>query len=120
MLQQRTLTEDDFGQPIEEWKEVDRMYAEIRPVTGTDAVDSQREDSTLNMTITIRPPGYTIDSRIHRFAYGEPPTGLGGIAYGARVFDITGPPSDIFERGRQLELNCIERMSDELPTQLIL
>jgi SPP1 family predicted phage head-tail adaptor len=93
-LQGLTRTDDEGGGGEEAWGDASGpLWAEIRPLTGTEAIRAMQSEATLTHTVRLRyRPGVTTRMRLR---------------YGARHFDIRHV-IDVQERHIELQLLCEE------------
>lgn len=90
---------DEFGGEVGEWIEVDRLWAKIEPVSGTEYYQSQTVNAETTVRITIRyNPRINV---MHR------------IGYLGKVFEIIGV-SDEKTAHKATVLNCKEMVNNEL------
>jgi len=74
VLQSRSNTQDDFGQPVESWTALGSIYAAIEPLSGRELMTRSGAAALASHKITIR----------HR----EGITPANRILFGVRLFDI--------------------------------
>lgn len=93
MLQRATTSRDTFGQTIETWSDVGKVWAAIEPATGREVLTSREviADVTHKLTTRYR-PDVTPQMR---------------VKFGERVFDIQAA-FDPDDRGKELLLLCRE------------
>lgn len=53
-IQQLTQIKDEIGQPINEWQDVATVWANIRHMSGTEAIKADAPTSTVRASIRIR------------------------------------------------------------------
>jgi SPP1 family predicted phage head-tail adaptor len=96
-IQQRSQTQDEYGQPLLTWSDVATVYAAIEPMNGREliAAEAVNSDVTHNVTMRYR-AGITAAMRLN---------------YQGRLFNIH-TILDENERHRMLTLICSEGMND--------
>lgn len=96
-VQQRSTTQDAYGQPLTTWSDVCTVWAAIEPMSGREllAAAAVRSESTHTVLMRYR-PGIVPAMRIN---------------YGGRIFNIASV-LDENERHRQLTLICSEGLND--------
>ena len=97
-FQRNTPTKGNAGQEVDSWSDLGKAFASIRPVRGREYLTQSGENSDVTHSIGCRAQdSFTLrpDDR---------------VLYGSRVFDIKSA-LDVDERGRDLELMCVERIS---------
>jgi len=96
-IQSRSTTQDSYGQPALTWTDVDTVWGEIVPVSGSESLTADAVQSSQVHMVTIRYyPGITTKMR---------------IKYNERIFDIKSVLNEN-ERNRTLTLSCLEGLSD--------
>jgi SPP1 family predicted phage head-tail adaptor len=91
IIQERTGTEDDLGQPIDAWTTVAEPWADIQHLNGLSAIKAGADHSVVMASIRLR----------YRFGLNA---GM-RVLHGATVFEILAVLPD--ERGRvYLDLTC--------------
>ena len=96
-IQQRSATQDEYGQPLNSWTDVTTVCAAIEPMSGRELLAAQAVNSEVSHNVTIRYiPGITAAMRLN---------------YGGRLFNIHSV-LDENERHRMLTLQCSEGMND--------
>ncbi len=89
-----TTGTDDYGHPIVEWQAYKSMYAEIKPIKGTEYWQSQQVNAEVTHRVTTRyTDGITSEMR---------------IKFGSRYFEIE-PPLNLDERNKELVMLCKEK-----------
>ncbi|CAB4121505.1 gp16_SPP1, putative phage head-tail adaptor [uncultured Caudovirales phage] len=96
-IQQRSQSQDSYGQPLTVWADVATVWGEISPMSGSEMLSAQAVQSSLSHSVTIR------------YHSGVNPKMR--IKYGIRLFDIQNV-IDENERHRTMTLLCIEGLSD--------
>ncbi len=90
---------DEYGGEVGEWKSVEKVWAAIAPVSGTEQIFAQQVTAETVVKITIRYlPWINV---MHRIRYGE------------KLFEIIGA-MDADTAHTKTILNCKEMVSDEL------
>lgn len=102
MLQRRSGALDAFGQPVNDWVDVDMIWADIRPVSGREQLRKFVPGWELTHTVLIR-----YDRRF------MPLNSLvtWRILFDDRIFSISSP-LDFDERKKFVILECIENGPD--------
>lgn len=94
-LQSRVETSDAMNEVVITYKDFKTVYASIKPLAGKEFTAAQLPQAEISHEIEIRwIPGVTTKHR---------------IALGARFFDIVSV-ANLFERGRTLKMQCLERL----------
>lgn len=97
IIQQRSQTQDDYGQPLQTWTDVATVYAGIEPLNGRELLAAQAVNSEVSHNVTMRyRTGITPAMRLN---------------YQGRLFNIH-TILDENERHRMLTLQCSEGMND--------
>lgn len=96
VIQRKTETLDSFGQPIETWTTLHTLWADPRPVTGSERFTAQQVAGNAVMTFAI---GWISDIHVED-----------RISYDGKLWDI----HDIREIGRRegLEIDCTARSEE--------
>lgn len=94
-IQQPTRAADGTGEMMPTWSTfVAGLYAEIEPLSGAEKIQAQAINASTNMMVRVRYiAGITPQMR---------------VSYGTRTFQIVNV-QNVKERGRELELLCIEQ-----------
>ncbi|MGG3737536.1 phage head closure protein [Aeribacillus pallidus] len=96
MLLKRVVTEDEIGQPVEDWQPARTCWAMIKTVKGSEYVAAGAERATITYRFIIRyTKGITSDMR---------------ISYQERIFDIIEPPINDDELNKTLTILAKERV----------
>lgn len=96
-FQERTTTQDSYGQPLLTWTDVATVWGAVEPLNGRELMAAEAVQSEITHQVVIRyRPGITAKMR---------------VLYGTRVFDIQNV-LDENERHRMLTLLCLEGLSD--------
>jgi SPP1 family predicted phage head-tail adaptor len=96
-IQQRTLVQDSYGQPIESWADFATVWAEIRSLSGRESLVASAVQGVTNYEINIRfKAGITQSMR---------------VAYKSRYLDIQSIVTD-FDLKKKTTLFCTEGLSD--------
>ena len=96
-LQQRSKSQDSYGQPLLTWSDVATVWGEIVPLSGSESVSADSLQASTSHQITIR--------------YRSGVNTALRIKYGVRLFDIQNVLNPD-ERNKTLTLLCIEGLSD--------
>lgn len=96
-IQQRSATQDEYGQPLTDWTDVATVYAAVEPLNGRELLAAQAVNSEVSHNVTIR--------------YRAGVTPAMRLNYGGRLFNIHAV-LDENERHRMLTLQCSEGMND--------
>lgn len=94
-IQKPVETRTDDGGVTTDWKTIDNVWAEVKPIKSDESVTADRKIATMTHAIRIRYYPRTITNE-HR------------ILFGSRVFSIEGPPVDEYERNREMVIPCKE------------
>lgn len=97
IIQQRSQTQDDYGQPLQTWTDVATVYAGIEPLNGRELLAAQAVNSEVSHNVTMR--------------YRSGITPAMRLNYQGRLFNIH-TILDENERHRMLTLQCSEGMND--------
>ncbi len=96
-LQERSQTQDSFGQPIDTWSDVATLRASIEPLRGRELFAAQQVNGELSTKITIRyRSGVSEDMR---------------MVHGDVVYNLT-PPVDVEMRHAWLEIMATSGVND--------
>lgn len=96
-IEQRSATQDSFGQPIDSWTTYATVWASLRPLSGREFITANALSESTNYEIIIRyKAGVTPQMR---------------AKFGVRYFDIQAVLNDR-ELNKQLTLLCIEGLTD--------
>lgn len=90
VYEQKTLSTDDYGGPVEEWEEYKTVRATVTPLRGKDIVESQGVFSEAQVRF------------FHRYVEGI--NSAMRIIYNGKAYEITGPPVDIRNMHREHEV----------------
>ncbi len=101
-LQQRSTTLDAYGQQIPTWTTLAEVWANIKPLGGSEKLRAMVVESTLSHLVTVR--------------YNKnfmPPTTVDAwrIKYGTRLFNIIAA-RNIDEANKHIEFQCDEGSLD--------
>lgn len=95
-VQQRTETQDGWGQPVETWTDVFKDYAEVKQLTGREFFNDARVAADIDTRVVVRyRPGITAK---HRVVFHD--------VDGDRVLDIQSVVKD--QKRTTLEILCKE------------
>jgi SPP1 family predicted phage head-tail adaptor len=99
-LQDLVETVDSYGQAIQTWTDVSTFWAEVRPISGREAVNIRQVYATATTLIRHRYLGPALDpSPKQRYR----------LEKDGRIFNILDP-TNIEERNRSIESVCEERV----------
>lgn len=91
VIQQASVTQDDYGQESKTWSTFATRWAAVEPQSGQDFVQSNRNEVTVSYRIRIRhTPGVTSKMR---------------VSWDNRIFRIEYL-TDVMERDREMHLFC--------------
>lgn len=93
-IQQRSVTRNDVGEEVESWSTWNSVWAQIEPVSSREFLEARAQGAEISHRVTIR----AIDGLTHEMR----------VLFGSRVLDIVGPPRDVGELGKKVELLCKE------------
>lgn len=93
-LQERSTATDSFGQPIETWSDVGTYWAAVKPLRGREGEAIRQVKAEATHRVVLRAVA--------------PVTTAMRLVFDGRVLDII-EALDVDERGRELNLVCIER-----------
>ncbi|QWE17311.1 phage head closure protein [Polynucleobacter sp. AP-Nino-20-G2] len=97
IIQSRSQVQDDYGQPLTAWVDVETVWGAVEPVSGRESISADAMQSSVTYQVVMRyRPGITAKMR---------------IKYDNRFFDIQDV-IDENERHRMLTLLCVEGLSD--------
>lgn len=54
VIQRETVTKDALGGDVQTWSTLTTVWAEVRPLSGREAIEAGRISSTANVWITVR------------------------------------------------------------------
>jgi SPP1 family predicted phage head-tail adaptor len=92
-----TVVEDDIGNQTETWAKVAEAWAAIEPLKGDERWAAAYAQATTTHRVTMRPPGVAVHPSNR-------------LVFNGRVFEIE-VVLDIEERGRELQLMCVEKVA---------
>lgn len=93
-----TGAQDATGSVSLAWASLGAFWAEIRPLAGRELYAAQQVQADLTHSIRLR--GNSITTTI---------TARDRIKFGSRVFEISGPPVNFDERGKEIIISAVER-----------
>lgn len=101
-IQSRSATLDAYGQEIDSWSDVASVWANVKPISGTEKLKAMQVDSILTHTVAVR--------------YNEtfmPPRKVDAwrIVYNDRIFNITAA-MDLNEERKYIIFDCSEGSID--------
>ncbi|MCA9312662.1 MAG: phage head closure protein [Phycisphaerales bacterium] len=98
-VQRATEERDSYGQPVQTWSDIGRVWARIRPLSGREYIAARQVQADLTHEVTIRPfDGLTPKDRLEFTRNNS-----------TRVLNIDSIADDE-ERGRFVILRCIEEV----------
>jgi len=97
-IQKNTPTADGMGGQTSVWATLTTAWAAIWPISAREQVANQQIEGRITHKIRIR--------------YQENITGANRVILRHRCFKLIGPPINIDERNRTLDLLCLESESD--------
>lgn len=101
-LQQRSTSNDDYGQEINVWTDVETIWASIKPIGGREKIKTGTVDSDLTHTVKIR----------YQESFMPPKTlATKRVLYGVRILNITSG-YDLDEAHIFIILECVEGSLD--------
>jgi SPP1 family predicted phage head-tail adaptor len=89
--------EDDIGNQTETWAKVAETWAAIEPLKGDERWAAAYAQATTTHRVTMRPPGVAVHPSNR-------------LVFNGRIFEIEAV-LDIEERGRELQLMCVEKVA---------
>ena len=93
-IQAKTKTRDSVGSWVETWSEFAKTRAKISAISASEQVKNQQIENQITHKVTIRyQSGIIPEMR---------------VVYNSRIFEIVGPPINVREENRWLELLCVE------------
>jgi SPP1 family predicted phage head-tail adaptor len=95
-LQAPEESQDTYNQPIRQFVTVATVWASVRPLVGNAFLEAQAVGAQVTHKINLR---YRSDLAIQ-------PTWR--VKFGSRILELTAPPINVDERGRELVLMCRE------------
>ena len=101
-IQQRSTTQDGFGQQAVTWADLLTVSAHIESLSGNQLNKAQSIYSEVTHKVTVRWQTVLSDIKV---------VGSYRILYGTRIFDI-GADLNVDERNRVIELLCKEGLND--------
>jgi len=96
-IQQRSTSQDDYGQQLTSWTDFATVWGEVVPSSGRENISAEALQSSETHIVTIR--------------YRSGVTPKMRIMYGSRILDIQSV-LDENERHRTMNLSCVEGLSD--------
>ena len=99
VIQSPTGTRDAFGKRDTTWNNVATVRAQVRPVTSAERYAAAQFHGAISHRVTIR-----YDAALANMDHSW------RVLFGTRVLVLVGPPRNIDERNRTLELLCQEGM----------
>lgn len=70
VLQLNTPAGNTVGQAKPAWSDVGTYWAEVRPLSGREAIVADRLKSTATLVVSMRHSGLSIDPAVHRIRFG--------------------------------------------------
>jgi SPP1 family predicted phage head-tail adaptor len=102
ILQQPAGSQDSVGERTTTWGDTVTVHAAIEPLRASEVFAGRQQQGSSTHRIQIR--------------YSAAVAGIDNswrVKYGTRIFTIDGPPRNIQERNRTLELICTEGNREE-------
>lgn len=96
-IQQRSSTQDSYGQPLVAWTDVATVWCAIDPLSGRELLAAEAVQSEITHKVVMR--------------YRSGINAKMRVLYGSRIFDIQNV-LDENERHRTLTLLCLEGLTD--------
>ncbi|WP_454737596.1 phage head closure protein [Cupriavidus necator] len=100
-IQQRSTSQDGFGQQVTTWSDVKKVYAFIEPLAGNERIAAMQVSTAVSHRITVRYDAIFADPRVVA-AYR--------VAYNGRYFNIQAA-MNLDEANRTIELLAAEGMN---------
>ncbi|MFP3554237.1 phage head closure protein [Paraburkholderia sp. SIMBA_049] len=100
-IQQRTLSQDSFGQQLQVWSEIKKVYAGIEALSGGERLAAQSLASEVTHRFTVRYDAIFADPKVVA-AYR--------IVYNSRIFDVQDC-ENIDESNRLIQLMASEGLT---------
>lgn len=97
LLQQRSTEQDEYGQPVEAWKNVQGLWCSIVPQGGKEVTVGDGVRNSAQYIISTR--------------YVAGITAAMRLDYKGRFFNVINI-NNIDERSREMQITCIEGLSD--------
>lgn len=97
-VQRRSSTLDGYGQEIDVWSDVARVWASIKPIGGREKMRSMVIDANISTTVAVR---YRADFAVPTV------TDAFRIVYGSRIFNVVGS-RDVGEGHKHIIFDCSE------------
>jgi len=97
IIQQTTMTQNGYGEPIDSWSTFATVWASLEPVQGREFWAQQQVQSEVTIRIRIR--------------YFSGVTSAMRILYGSRIFTIQSV-IDVQERHVEMQLMCSEGVAE--------
>lgn len=91
-IQQKTTTQDPYGQPVESWATWKTLWAAVEPLRGTEYMRGQAQEASVDTRVRIRFVS-GIDQETMR------------VVHGSEVFDIEGV-IHVLEMRKEIQLMC--------------
>jgi SPP1 family predicted phage head-tail adaptor len=101
-IQQRATTTDGFGQQLQTWSELKKVYALIEALQGNERLAAQSISSEVSHRITVRYDAIFVDPRV---------VAQYRAVYNGRVFNIQAC-LNVDEGDRMVELTVSEGLND--------
>jgi SPP1 family predicted phage head-tail adaptor len=86
--------QNSYGEVEHSWNDIETVWANVKTLQGRELFQAQQVHSEITSKIIVRYlTGITANMRIR---------------YGSRILQIIGPPINVDEKNRYLELSCKE------------
>lgn len=98
IFQKHTKERNNFGELIDKWQDVFSCRASIQTISGKEAYLSNQNYSSMTHKLRVR--------------YSNKINSKQRILFGTRIFEMIGPPLNIFEANKEFEILCKEVVND--------
>lgn len=102
VLQSPGGSRDAVGERTTTYTDLDPVWAQIEPLSVKEQIAAAQSRGSLTHKILIR-YSTTVAAVTHAWR----------VLYGSRIFTVEGPPRNIHEGNRYLELICVEGLAEE-------
>lgn len=100
-VQSKSNTVDSYGQPLNTWTEVKKVWADIQAASGRELMAAQAIQATVSHMITVR----------YDAIFADPIAAAAlRIVYGSRVFELAAPINED-ERNRTITFGAAEGLT---------
>lgn len=93
-----TEAQNSVGQPIKTWATHAQVWAAIQPLRMQELVAAQQINGKATVKIRIR----ALDTVTEKMR----------VSWNGKIYNIEGPPLNMFERDREMHLMCSEGVND--------